>query len=159
MPVRVCVVDVVVAARAATVGVAVRWDGAFAARAERVDVDVCTVPRCAAVCMALRAAVVVAAREVVVCVAPRCVTFCAFGTNAVRTARSVFTVVDMRCCVLPAEFWRATVLPSRMAAFAPPMQRPKIKVKFRIFFISDKILAKLRILGQAKSKCHDTCGQ
>lgn len=72
--------------------------------------------------------------------------------RAADDVRSDFMVVDTRCWVLAVvpDFARVVAVPSRTAAPAPPSQATQKAQKIRIFFISDKILAKLRISGQVK---------
>ena len=72
------------------------------------------------------------------------------AVRAADDARSDLMVVDTRCWVTVPDFVRIVALPSRTAAPAPPRQVIQKAQKIRIFFISDKILAKLRISGQAK---------
>ena len=87
------------AARVVTADVvAARGDVGVVLRAVRADVVFAAVRVVAA-----RVDVVfVAAR--VVDVALRCVTFCVVGITVARAVRSVFTVVDTRCCVCVPEF-------------------------------------------------------
>jgi len=84
---------------------------------------------------------------------PRAVTDVGIKTlvRAWDVVRLDFTVVEMRCCVgAVSDFARVAALPSRTAAPAPLIQDSKKAQKIRIFFISGKILAKLRISGQEK---------
>ena len=73
----------------------------------------------------------------------------------VRAAVFLRTVVAVRLCTavgLSSVFPRDNAVPSRTAALAKPTHINRFAAKNRIFFISDRILAKLRILAQVNNR-------
>ena len=95
-----------------------------------------------------------AVRAVVVCEFVSRVVVRVFPSTVVRgdTLRSGLLVVATRFCdvVVNAPPPREVLFPSRTAASTPAMPIKNIAIKIRIFFISDKILAKFGNSEQAK---------